>query len=141
MIDTIDIKCLIIFIIIAAITRYIITYINLVQQSIKNDEKSPYTKAFNDLKENFILISSSDILSALIFVFVIKKYCNNKMNIVLLTFILFYSIGLYSYLDNVVTIGDGDSGYKLILNTAVQKSTIFACIPVIISAYVVCKLF
>ncbi len=150
MIEIQDIKCLVIFIIVAAIVRYIVTFFNIYQKhSGTGRERLELT--FKIFKEKTEIISPADILSALIFVFIIKKCCNHKMNIVLCTFILFYLIGLYASLSNVAinapiaykaSANTPDiKSYDFIFNKDTQQRIILSSIPVVIAAYVVCKLF
>ena len=152
MIEIQDIKCLVTFIIVAAIVRYVITFYNTYDhyKTIKETENI-FTHSLNALKEKTEIISPADILSGLIFVFIIKKCCNHKMNIVLCTFILFYLIGLYATLSNVainapIAYKAGANtpdikSYNFIFNKDIQQRIILSSIPVVIAAFIVCKLF
>ena len=129
--DKQDIKCLVAFIIILAITRHIVvlTYVKLttpisipIMQMIKSTDYQN-------------IISSGDIIAAFVFCYLIRKCCGgHMMKAGLITFMLFYFMSLY------ITGRAIPKTYSMLLNKDVQIGSLLMALPPAIAAMIVCKI-
>ena len=89
-----DIKCLVAFIIILAITRHIVHITS--EKLIEKNKKSIMELIKSTNYQN--IISSGDIIAAFVFCYLIRKCCGGHiMKAGLITFMLFYFMTIYIF--------------------------------------------
>ena len=129
-----DIKCLVAFIIILAITRHIVHITS--EKLIEKNKKSILELIKSTNYQN--IISSGDIIAAFVFCYLIRKCCgSNLVKNGITAFLMFYLFASYQ-ISAAVSMGNGPS-YTAIFDIESQKNMLKLTVAPTIAAMIVCR--